>query len=60
MTVKQLIEELKTCQEDFEIDVQEDTNKKEIVRITDDFILQRCMIFLKESEVDYDANGNKI
>lgn len=60
MTVKQLIEELKTCQEDFEIDIQEDTNKKEIVRITDDFILQRCMIFLKESEVDYDANGNKI
>lgn len=60
MTVKQLIEELKTCQEDFEIDIEEDTNRKEIVRITDDFLLQRCIIFLKATEVDYDANGNKI
>lgn len=60
MTVKQLIEELKTCQDDFEVYVVEDNNRKEIVRITDDFILQRNYIFLKAVEDDYDANGNKI
>ena len=61
MEVRELIEELKKYGSSYEIVIEEDTVRKEIVRIVPDAILGRLIINLKTSEVDYDAKtGNKI
>ena len=61
MEVRELIEELKKYGSSYEIVIEEDTVRKEIVRIVPDAILGRLIINLKTSEVDYDAKtGEKI
>lgn len=60
MEVRDLIEELKKYGSSYEIMIEEDRKRKEIVRIVPDAILGRLIINLKECEEDYDAKGNKI
>lgn len=50
MEVKDLIEELKKYGSSYEVVIEEDCKRKEIVRIVPDAILGRCIINLKEYE----------